>query len=263
VLGCSPTFGNELTAYEKLRCHHDIGPALVVGYEGEPAYAGNNEYVLSLARTHPWMAPLAYLRVRPAPTVGRLRSFRAAGAAGFAIYLPREDDGRAFAAWPKATVDELCGQGCVVSLNAPPAVLELLGAALDALEGCSILVSHLGLPGRLRSVPSAARAREHLAPVLALASRGHVAVKLSGLYSVSEPHHDFPHAAAQPLVDAVLESFGPQRLLWGSDFSPALDFVSFAQLVDRRWVAGCSPEEIELVMGGNLSRLLETRPRSA
>ena len=77
-----------------------------------------------------------------------------------------------------------------------------------------------------------------------LAQRDHVAVKFSGLYGVSDPAHDFPHAAAQPFVDVLLDAFGPARLLWGSDFSPALDFVSFAQAADARPLAACSPEEV-------------------
>ena len=86
-------------------------------------------------------------------------------------------------------------------------------------------------------------------------------MKFSGLYGVSDPAHDFPHAAAQPFVDLLLDAFGPARLFWGSDFSPALDYVSFAQTADVRPLAGCSPDEVAEVMGGNLLRLLDERPR--
>ena len=100
-------------------------------------------------------------------------------------------------------------------------------------------------------------AREHLAPLLVLAARGNINVKFSGLYAISAPDHDFPHSAAKPFVDVVLEAFGPLRLLWGSDFPPALDFVSFAQLADSRLLSGCTRAEVDGVMGGNLLRLLD------
>ena len=80
--------GAELVAYERLRGQFGIERGLVVVYEGEPAYAGNNEYVLTLAGERPWIAPLAYLPVEPAPTVEELRRLHARGAVGFSIYLP-------------------------------------------------------------------------------------------------------------------------------------------------------------------------------
>jgi L-fuconolactonase len=86
-----------------------------------------------------------------------------------------------------------------------------------------------------------------------------VSVKLSGLYAISDPPHDFPHAAARPFVDVIFATFGPSRVLWGSDFSPALDHVCFAQLADIHVLAGCSPSEVAGVMGGNLIRLLDDR----
>src|SRR5690606_23430538 len=111
---------------------------------------------------------------------------------------------------------------------------------------------HLGLPGRHADPPEPAAARATLAALLALAGHTHVTVKLSGLYAISEPPHDFPHAAAAPFVDVVLDAFGPSRLVWGSDFSPALGYVSFAQTLDPRHLAGCTPAEVEAVMGGTL-----------
>ena len=92
-------------------------------------------------------------------------------------------------------------------------------------------------PRVTEAVPAAAPprdGRDTSQPLLALAARSNVHVKFSGLYAVSVPDHDFPHDAAKPFVDVALEAFGPSRLLWGSDFPPALDFVSFPQAADAR-----------------------------
>jgi len=122
-----------------------------------------------------------------------------------------------------------------------------------------VLVSHLGSPSRCSRPPSLAAAREQLEPILALAAWSNVNVKFSGLYAISEPDHDFPHDAAKPFVDVVIDAFGPSRMLWGSDFPPALDFVSFAQLADARLLSGCTQAEVDAVMGGNLLRLLDAQ----
>lgn len=260
-LGGPPSGRDELAAYERLRRHYGIRRALVVAYEGLARYVGNNEHVLSLVGKHPWIVPLWYLPATPPPTVELLRTLGERGVAGYSIYLTAKEEGIAFARWPAPALRELRAQEAIVSLNSNPTASAAVSDVVDALEGCSILFSHLGLPGRFTQAPSTEQAQEHLRPLLRLADRGHVAVKLSGLYAVSDPGHDFPHIAARPFVDVLLESFSPARLLWGSDFSPALDFVSFAQAADARVLADCSSSEVGAVMGGNLIRLLADRAR--
>jgi predicted TIM-barrel fold metal-dependent hydrolase len=253
--GGSPAGGDELAAYEALRDRHDIDVALVVGYEGEPRYAGNNRHVLALAAERDWIAPVAYLSLAggaaPGPdTVGGLA---ADGAVGYSIYLPGRAEGEAFAALPAETLAELDGRRALLSLNATPEGLAAAAPALAPLESCRLLFSHLGLPGRFDAPPSLADVRERLRPLLELAGRPNVGVKLSGAYAVAP----FPHEAARPFVDCLLEAFGPRRVLWGSDFAPALDYVSFEQAAGTHLLDGCAPEEIDAVMGANLRRLIE------
>ena len=107
VLGGSPACGDELFVYERLRSHHGIERALVIGYEGEPRYAGNNDYVLSLAATRHWIAPLVYLSVHSPPPVQQLARWRERGAAGFAVHLLNATDARALCTWPQATLAAL------------------------------------------------------------------------------------------------------------------------------------------------------------
>ena len=65
--------------------------------------------------------------------------------------------------------------------------------------------------------------------VLALAEYPQVRVKLSGFYALSKPGYDYPHRAAWPYVQSLVEEFSTDRLLWGSDFFPAADHVTFPQ----------------------------------
>jgi L-fuconolactonase len=256
VLGQSPAGGDEVGVYERLRRHYSIARGLVIGYEGDRRYAGNNEYVLELARTRSWIEPVAYIPTSPVPIAQEVAGLGARGFIGYSLYLGGEADGRAVAAWPQSLLAELCAQRAIVSVNARPAALEPLAEILDRLRDCTILISHLGLPGRQTHTPSVAETRQRLAPLLAVARLPNVHVKLSGLYAITDPPHDFAYDAARPFVDVVLDAFGAERLLWGSDFSPALDFVSFAQIVDDRILRSCASREIEEIMGGNLLRLL-------
>jgi predicted TIM-barrel fold metal-dependent hydrolase len=153
--------------------------------------------------------------------------------------------------------------GALVSLNAAPAATAAIARTVGQLDGCRLLFSHLGLPGRFARPPGPSEARTVLAPLLELSRHQHVFVKLSGLYAISQQPHDFPHVAAQPFIELLLETFQPRRLLWGSDFSPALDFVSFAQTADPRSLSACSDAEIGDIMGGNLLRLVARLPIGA
>jgi L-fuconolactonase len=247
---------DEPSLYEQLRLQFGIDRALVVGYEGEMPYLGNNAYVLALARGRPWIAPVAYLQPERPPSVESLRQLEDDGAVGYSLYLSEPSHARAVAAWSGALKRELQGQRAIISLNATPAATGSIAPFIDALDECTFLFSHLGLPGRFRRPPTRQEATARLQPLLALADRPNVAVKLSGLYAISEPPHDFPHLAARRFVDAVLGAYGPARLYWGSDFAPALDFVSFGQLVDERLLDDLSVAEAASVMGENLQRLL-------
>jgi L-fuconolactonase len=257
TLGSSPAGCDELEAYERLRAHYGIELGLVIGYEGEPRYAGNNEELLALAARRSWVVPLAYLPIAKPPRVESLRDLSDRGAAGFAMYLSSGLDCQALCDWPTATFAELCRQRALMSINAAPGSMAYMERVIDNLEGCRVLFSHLGSPGRFARAPTTSEARDRIRPLLALASRPDVAVKVSGLYAVSDPPHDFPHDTARPFVELLLESFSPSRLMWGSDFSPMLDYVSFAQALDIRALAGCTSAELEKIMGANLRELLE------
>ena len=260
VRGNSPAGGDELTVYEGLRQKCGIEIGLVVGYEGESRYAGNNKDILSWSHTHHWMAPLCFVPVRSRPDAGRLRELLNQGYAGVSLYLMDADAGRDFADWPSASLQMLAKRRALVSFNATPPAIAALSPAVGGLEGAAILFSHLGLPGRVDTPLRPNEVRERLASLLRLAEYEHVMVKLSGLYSICDWGDDeHPYSRAQPLIAALLESLGPNRIVWGSDFSPALDFASFQSTTDMRALSGLTPAEADAVMGGTLLRLIDAQ----
>ena len=223
--------GGEVAVYEAIRQVHGIGRALVVGFEGEPWSRRNNRYLATLAPSHSWMAPLAFCPASRAPRRETLLSWWRLGFVGISIYVSNLYEAEMIAGWPADIVKTLNDRRAIISMNCPSEQGEKLRCFFERLGNTRILLSHLGLPGTMRSAP------KMLKPVLGLATIPHVGVKLSGGYACN----DFPHDGLRALVGDLLQSYGGSRLYWGSDFSPALDCVTFAQTIEP--FRG-SPEEI-------------------
>jgi L-fuconolactonase len=88
-----------------------------------------------------------------------------------------------------------------------------------------------------------------------LAEHPNIVCKLSGLVTEAAP--DWTIADLREAVDHVVSCFGPQRLLWGSDW-PVVDLAGGY----ARWfaaaetlLAGLSPDEKAAVFGGNAGRI--------
>ncbi len=257
--GRSPAGGDELAVYASLRRAHGIGRALVVGYEGTPGFAGNNAHLARLAAAHDWIAPVAYVPPSGPANPHDLDRWWSAGFVGISGYLADPEASRTFTGWLRTAAGNLNSVGALLSLNATPAATAHLGPTLATLENCTVLVSHLGLPGTHPTPPDRDAATSVLAPLLGLSGLPRVGVKVSGLYAVSDPAHAYPHDSARPFVDVLLDAFGPQRLYWGSDFSPSLDHVSFAQTLHPVGLDALSPADAANVYGGNLRRALRHR----
>jgi predicted TIM-barrel fold metal-dependent hydrolase len=246
----------EVEVYERLRSAHGVAAALVVGYEGAGIEPGNNAYVRELAATRAWMATVGYLDLTSRPDERTVARLLEAGHAGIALYVPDAVTAETVAGLSRGLWSALERANAIISLNAPPEAIAGLASTVAAAPGCRFLFSHVGLPGRHVAEPTREAAAARIAPLLALALRPNVFVKISGLYAISDPPHAYPHAVARPFIEVVLDRFGPARCLWASDFAPALDFVSFAQTIDNPWLDGLAESERAEVMGGNLLRLL-------
>ena len=205
------------------------------------------------------MATLAYLRATDSHDAGGVERLLANGHVGVAVYLMDDTSAAAASSWSPDVWRPLDDAKAIVSINAAADSLPAVESIARAHEACRFLIAHLGDPGSHVEVPSPAAAAERLAPLLRLAELANVHVKVSGLYAVSDPPHAFPHVQATPFVDLVLDAFGPSRCLWGSDFSPSLDFVSFSQAADLPQLTRLGDAERELVMGANLLELLNSR----
>jgi L-fuconolactonase len=256
-----PGAGQEVAAYERIRASSAVGDALVVGFEGADFATGNNDYIRTLAAERDWMHTTAYVAAQGRPSAATARAIFAAGHIGISVYAPDTLAGQAIRDWPAEFWAECDQSGAMVSINATPEAVEQLAGLPGRAPNCAFLFSHLGLPGRYAAAPSAQEARMRLEPLLRLAEHPNCFVKISGLYAVGDPRTAYPHDPATPFVSACLRDFGATRCLWGSDFAPALEYISFDECRDLRQLDGLSVAARQLVMGDNLRRLLSVRRR--
>jgi len=88
--------------------------------------------------------------------------------------------------------------------------------------------------------------------ILELARRPHVSCKLSGMVTEA----DFLHWTIedlQPYFETVLEAFGPDRLLFGSDWPVCTVASTYQRWVDvvKQWIAQLTSEEQGKILGKN------------
>jgi len=190
-------------------------------------------------------------------TPGAADRLRAAAARwpmrGFAHYLDEAEDagwltgeeGRAFF----GAASEL---GLIASLSVLPhqmAGVRRLARTFPALRLICHHYAHLG--------PRWGRAADLVPQVTAAAAEPNIFVKLSGMGNVAGPDDEYPYASLHWITAAIIEAFGPDRLVWGSDYPVSRRHMTYAQtraLVERH--APLDEAARAGVMGGNMGRLL-------
>jgi L-fuconolactonase len=122
-----------------------------------------------------------------------------------------------------------------------------------------IVVDHLGLV-QPHEPPVPAQPWADLAQVLTLAKLPNVAIKITGACTLSrEP---FPFNDIWDPVCRVIDAFGLDRCLWGTDWTRAVNFLTFAQGVDAfRVTDRISASDKAKLMGGTLTRVYGWSPQ--
>lgn len=154
-------------------------------------------------------------------------------------WLYRADVGRGLEALGAAGI----AYDFVVTSGQLPAVV----ATVRRHPGVTFVLDHGGKP------PVAAGTldpwRSHIA---ALAELPNVAVKLSGLHTEADPAR-WSVAGIAPFADVLLDAFGPERVLFGSDWPVSTLAAGYDEVVasTTTLLAGLSPDEQAAVFGGN------------
>lgn len=129
----------------------------------------------------------------------------------------------------------------------------LLGDVARRHPGLRLLVDHLTLhysPNR------ASRVFDRWPEVLALAAVPNVYLKVSYLPEATSEAYPFPRA--QDYLRQIYETFGPDRMLWGSNFPPSLRVASYRESVDfvRDGCAFLPRADREKILGGTAIKVL-------
>jgi L-fuconolactonase len=121
-----------------------------------------------------------------------------------------------------------------------------------------IIVDHLGLV-QPHVPPKPSEPWAELPKVLALAKLPHVAMKITGACTLSL--EEFPYNDIWDPVCRMIEAFGVDRCLWGTDWTRAVKFLTYAQGVDAfRLTNRISDGDKAKLMGGTAARLYGWTP---
>jgi L-fuconolactonase len=87
--------------------------------------------------------------------------------------------------------------------------------------------------------------------LVGLAGHRHVTAKLSGLVTEADWHH-WSLPDLQPYADHAIAAFGPERLMFGSDWPVCTLAATYEQVAAtaEQLLAGLSPSDVDLVLGG-------------
>jgi predicted TIM-barrel fold metal-dependent hydrolase len=176
---------------------HDVAGAVLV----QPSFLGtDNGYMLDAVRAAPDRLRAVAL-VPPEAGVEALEALRAQGVVGVRYNLL---DAAALAAWrPEPQLEALEALGMIAQVQPAGPVLAAALPRLLAHPRLRVVVDHFARPGP--GDPDGFRA------LLGGAGSGRVWAKLSAPYRLRG-------LDAAPLARELLAAFGPERLLWGSDW---------------------------------------------
>jgi L-fuconolactonase len=238
------------------------GVAHVVLVQAEDSVT-DTEFMLEVAGAHDWVAAVVgWVQLDdPALAAAQLDRFTGDPAFRGVRHLVHDDPRDDFFALPsvRTSLGLLAERGLPLDVpDAWPRHLTATAELAGALPGLTVVLDHLGKPPHGK--PDFPRWREAFA---AVAARPNTVAKVSGLQVAGET---FTVAGIRPAWETALELFGPDRLLWGSDWPMTLLTAGYAGTWDvmSRLVGELTAEEQNKILAGTAQRVyrLDTPERS-
>jgi L-fuconolactonase len=140
-------------------------------------------------------------------------------------------------------------RGLVFDALTLPRHLPRLAAFLDRYPDLPVVVDHGSKPFIRQAILDPWRA-----DMTAIAARPHTFCKISGLVTEASPH--WTVADVKPYVDHIVEVFGPERLMWGSDWpvvNVARGYRDWRNAAEET-LSGFGDHERAMIFGGNAER---------
>ena len=229
------------------------GVARVVAIHTTTAYGVDNSFLAETARANaPWMVGVCTLNPDDPASPDLLERY------------VREYNVRGMRSVPAKTgdkimdhpgVDALWSRAEALGIPVNPLIRLSLADQLEALlqrhPGLRVVLDHCMYPRGKDGLTG-----ETIRRVLALASYPNLYAKLTWLVDSSDA--DYPFADTYPLLRAVIDAYGPERCLWGSDFPCELWIprATYAQHLDLfRNALGLSASEEQAILADTPGRL--------
>jgi L-fuconolactonase len=221
------------------------------------ASAAENDFLLGLARAHPLVRGVVGWVDLTAPDVERALAPLADEPLIVGVrHLVQDEPDERFLARPdfRRGVAALVRHGLVYDVLVRPRQLAAVRAFVTGLPEQPLVLDHCGKPP-LAGTPAERAAWER--DFRALGGFPHLACKLSGLVTEAR-WHAWEQAELAAVLDVALETFGPERLLFGSDWPVCLlaaDGYSEVHAVVDAWSRPLGADARVLIFGANAARV--------
>ncbi|WP_246731523.1 amidohydrolase [Methylocapsa sp. S129] len=170
---------------------------------------------------------------------------------GFRRILHQSPDSLSESVMFRANIGRLKGSGRPFDLCVLPHQIGHAIALADHCPDVPFVLDHCGVP----AIKDRAEHpwREHMAEI---AKRPNVVVKISGVVAYADPP-TWTLDDIRPYVEHAIESFGWDRVVWGSDWPVCTISASLSTWVaaTRALIEGCSADERRKLLEGNARRV--------
>jgi predicted TIM-barrel fold metal-dependent hydrolase len=115
---------------------------------------------------------------------------------------------------------------------------------VESLSGLNLVIEHLGGVGQDATPPYS-----HFRQMLNLARYPNTYVKIHGMGEICHP--PFPYEEIPPFMEMAYDAFGPQRMMWGSDYPRVILREGYRNALrfPMEHMPFCSQEDMEWIFG--------------
>src|SRR5216684_610687 len=175
---------------------------------------------------------------------------------GFTHYVDADDDGAWFLSDDgQAFLSTAARLNQIVSIHLPVHLQPTLRRLAQQFSETPFVCHHMAYPVTEQG-PNGAALKE----IVASAKVPNIHIKLSGFHYAAPVGWEYPHTPSMYIVRALYESYGPERLHWGSDYPVVRWAMTYRQALEviRTHCSAIIPAgDMERVLGGSLHDLLQ------